>query len=135
MLIAVFGAAELFLISLAGDLSLQGPQAGFAGMILRSLVSAVCLLPPTCLMGASLPAVAAWAGRLRPAAHCNCGLLYAANTIGAVGGCLVAGFYLLRLFDVNIASYVAIVLNISVAALSLALAHRTQRGSRSRISG
>jgi spermidine synthase len=122
-LIAVCGAAELLLIPLAGDLSLQGPQAGFAGMILRSLVSAACLLPPTCLMGASLPALAAWVGSGSRGAL-NCGLLYAANTIGAVAGCLVAGFYLLRLFDVDIASCVAIALNLAVATLSLAFAHR-----------
>ena len=123
VLLALCGAAELLLIPFAGDLSLQGPQAGFAGMMLRSLVSAVCLLPPTCLMGASLPALAGWAGAT-PRGALNCGLLYAANTSGAVAGCLVAGFYLLRLFDVNIASWFAIALNIAVAAVSFALARR-----------
>ncbi|HEX5280395.1 MAG TPA: hypothetical protein VFW28_09965, partial [Micropepsaceae bacterium] len=115
-LIAICGAMELTLIPVAGDLALQGPQTGFAGMMLRSLVCAVCLLPPTILMGASLPAIAAWAGLGRKAAL-NCGLLYAANTVGAVAGCLIAGFYLLRLFDVNVASYAAITVNLSVAAV------------------
>lgn len=116
--IALFGAAELFLIPLAGNIALHGPQTGFAGMMLRGVVCAICLLPPTCLMGASLPAVSAWAGAC-PRGAIHCGLLYAANTVGAVIGCIVAGFYLLRLFDVNIASYAAIALNLSVTLISV----------------
>lgn len=124
-LIGVCGAAELVLIPFAGDLALRGPQGGFAGMLLRSLVCAVCLLPPTVLMGASLPAVAAWAGRGRSGAL-NCGLLYAANTLGAVAGCLFAGFYLLRLFDIDIASYAAIGLNLLVAAFAFTFFGRSK---------
>ncbi len=119
-LIAVCGAAELIVIPLAGNIALQGPQAGFAGMALRSLVCAISLIPPTSLMGASLPALAAWAGSGSRGAL-NCGLLYAANTVGAVLGCLVAGFWLLRLFDVNIASYAAIGLNMTVALIAFIL--------------
>lgn len=118
-LIGICGALDLILIPAAGDLALQGPQSSFAGMMLRSLVCAICLLPPTSLMGASLPAVAGWAGSGRKAAL-NCGLLYAANTVGAVAGCLFAGFYLLRFYDVNVASYAAIALNASVAAIAFA---------------
>lgn len=124
-LIGICGAVELVVIPIAGDLALHGPQSGFAGMMLRSLVCAVCLLPPTCLMGASLPAVACWAGSGRKAAL-NCGLLYAANTVGAVAGCLIVGFYLLRLFDVNVASYAAIALNASVAAIAFAFFGRAK---------
>ncbi len=119
-LIAVCGAAELIIIPLAGELSLQGPQAGFAGMALRSLACAVCLIPPTCLMGASLPALAAWAGSGSRGAR-SCGLLYAANTAGAVLGCLLAGFYLLRLFNVDVASWAAITLNLILASTAFAL--------------
>lgn len=127
LLIGICGAVELVLIPVAGDLALQGPQTGFAGMMLRSAVCAVCLLPPTCLMGASLPAVAAWAGLGRRAAL-NCGLLYAANTVGAVAGCLVAGFYLLRLYDVNISSYAAMGLNATAAAVALVFFGRANAG-------
>ena len=123
LLIGICGAAELLVIPLAGDLSLHGPQAGLAGMALRSVLCAVCLLPPTCLMGASLPAVAAWAGG-SPHGALYCGLLYAANTAGAVAGCLIAGFYLLRLFDVNVASYAAIALNLVIAVAAFGFLRR-----------
>ena len=33
---------------------------GNAGILLRALVSAICLLPPTLMMGATLPAMARW---------------------------------------------------------------------------
>ncbi len=128
-LIGICGAVELVLIPFAGDLALQGPQTGFAGMMLRSLVCAVCLLPPTCLMGASLPAVAAWAGS-GPKAALNCGLLYAGNTVGAVMGSLAAGFYLLRLYDVIVASGAAIALNTTVAVVAFAFFGRAKFEAR-----
>jgi spermidine synthase len=122
-LIAVCGAAELVVIPLAGEIALQGPQAGFTGMAVRSVVCAVCLIPPTCLMGASLPAVAAGVSAGIQGAR-NCGLLYAANTVGAVLGSLLAGFYLLRLFDVDVASDTAIALNLVVALIGFAWSRR-----------
>ena len=53
------------------------------------------------------------------------GLLYGANTAGAVFGCLFAGFYLLRLYDIMVATFVAAVINIAVAAVSYLAAART----------
>src|SRR6202166_2724267 len=53
--IGVLGLIELFLIPLVGQAYLTGLQAGFVGMLLRGLAAATCLLPPTILIGASLP--------------------------------------------------------------------------------
>ena len=75
-------------------------------MLLRGLLAAICLLPPTMLMGASLPAVARWI-ESTPDGRSWWGLLYGANTIGAVLGCLIAGFYLLRIYNVQIATFAA----------------------------
>jgi spermidine synthase len=68
--------------------------------------SAACLLPPTLLMGATLPALA----RQVRSTHNDVswlGFLYGANIAGAVFGCLLSGFYLLRVYDVSTATYVA----------------------------
>jgi spermidine synthase len=124
LLIAVFGLVELVLIPLIGGAYLTGPQAGLAGMVLRALVAAVCLLPPTILMGASLPAIVRWI-ESSPRGISWWGLLYGANTFGAVVGALVAGFYLLRLYDVNIATFAAGACNLVVAAISLLVAWRS----------
>jgi len=54
----------------------------------------------------SLPVVARWLGAT-PKGVTGVGLLYSANTVGAVLGCLLAGFYLLRVHDMAIATLVA----------------------------
>ncbi|MBV8846511.1 MAG: SAM-dependent methyltransferase [Bryobacterales bacterium] len=122
--IGILGFAVLFGIPIIGRLYLAGPT----GLIARGLVAAVSLLPPTLLMGASLPAVARWVGTSRPGIS-RMGFLYSANIAGAVAGCLIAGFYLLRVFDMATATYAAAALNALVAlgAMLLARAPVNQR--------
>ena len=105
---------------------------GLPGMLLRALIAMFCMLPPTVLMGASLPAIVRWVEHTRREASWW-GLLYGGNTLGAVFGCLLAGFYLLRLYDVAIATYVAAAINFVVAAISYALAVRTRPAPSCRI--
>ena len=57
-----------------------------------------------------------------PRSGARVGWLYAANTLGGVLGAVVAGFYLLRLYDAHVATYVAVALNLGVAAAASALA-------------
>jgi spermidine synthase len=97
---------------------------GPAGIWLRGLVSGMCLLPPTLLMGATLPAIARWV-ETTPQGVAWLGFFYGGNIAGAVFGCLLAGFYLLRVYDVALATYVAVALNGAVAVISLGLAART----------
>ena len=52
------------------------------------------------------------------------GFFYGGNTGGAVIGSLLAGFYLLRVHDMAIATYVAVALNLAVGALALLVARR-----------
>jgi spermidine synthase len=58
------------------------------------------------------------------------GLFYAANIVGGVAGCLLAGFFLLRVYDLYVATFVAVGLNAAVAAVSFALASRARFDSR-----
>ena len=57
------------------------------------------------------------------------GFFYGGNIAGAVFGCLLAGFYLLRVHDMAIATFVAAAINVAVAVAglrcSLARARRT----------
>jgi spermidine synthase len=93
---------------------------GLPGLLLRAMVSALCLLAPTILMGASLPALARqWEASEQGASQL--GFLYGANTVGAMAGCIFAGFYLLRAYDMYVASYVAVGLNFAVAVAAFAL--------------
>ena len=103
--IAILGILVLFLMPLVG-----------------SAYSAVaCLLPPTLLMGATLPAMARQVEEVS-----RLGLLYGANIAGAVLGCLLSGFYLLRVYDVATATYVAVFINVAVAGVAFALFPKPQ---------
>jgi spermidine synthase len=118
--IALLGLAQLVLIPLIDELYVAGAQSGAPGMVLRAIVCAIALLPPTILMGASLPAIVRWArGGSNNASWW--GFLYGANTLGAVCGSLLAGFYLLRVYDIFIATYAAAAINLAVALLSFLL--------------
>jgi spermidine synthase len=75
-------------------------------------------------MGASLPAIVRWV-ESTPRGVSWWGLLYGGNTVGAVFGCLFAGFYLLRIYNTATATYVAAAINVVVAVMSFGLAART----------
>jgi spermidine synthase len=125
--IAVIGIIVLFAVPLLGRLYSGAGAQGPTGIMLRAIVCAICLLPPTILMGATLPAAARWV-ESSPRGVSWLGLLYGSNTTGAVLGCLVAGFYLLRVHDMTTATLVAAALNVVVAAIALLLANRTAGG-------
>ena len=72
-------------------------------------------------MGASLPAIVRWV-ESTPRGVSWWGLLYGGNTVGAVVGCLLAGFYLLRVYDTVVATFAAAAINVVVALVSFALA-------------
>jgi len=126
--IAIFGLLALFEIPLISRVYIAGAEHGLPGMLLRGLVAAVCMLPPTILMGASLPAIVRWI-ESTPRGVSWWGLLYSGNIAGAVLGCVVAGFYLLRIYNTATATYTAVAVNLIVAAVSLALASRTPERS------
>jgi spermidine synthase len=97
---------------------------GGGNVIFRAIVAAVCLLPPTLMMGATLPAIARWV-ETTPRGVAWLGYFYGGNIGGAVIGSLLAGFYLLRVYDMAVATYVAVALNVLVALIGLAIAGRT----------
>src|SRR5947209_6166964 len=94
---------------------------GLSGILLRGAVAGACLLPPALLMGATLPAVARWV-ETNSQGVSWLGFFYGGNIAGAVFGGLLAGFYLLRVYDVAAATYVACAMNVTVALVALALA-------------
>jgi spermidine synthase len=99
---------------------------GLPGVLLRGLFAAVCLLPPTILMGATLPAISRWV-EATPRGISWLGFFYGGNIAGGVFGCLFAGFYLLRVHDSATTTFVAAGINAAVALAALALAGFTGR--------
>ena len=110
-------------VPLVNYVYVAGAEHGMPNMLLRGFISGVCLLPPTILMGASLPSIVRWLKATRSGISWW-GLLYGGNTAGAVFGCLLAGFYMLRLYNMATATFAAAAINFAVAAVSLALSTR-----------
>lgn len=105
--------------SVYADAAGHGPL----GIALRALIAALSLLLPTAMMGATLPAVA----RRYPnsvVGRSSLAGLYAANTLGAVAGCLLSGFVLLALFDVWVATITAVAINGAIAFAAVRIAGR-----------
>src|SRR5690606_31263543 len=108
--IALAGVLVLLALpALAYAYATWAPGGGL-GLAFRALLAALVLLPPTVLMGATLPAL----GRAldtTPSGAARLGGLYAANIAGAVLGSVTAAFYLLRLHDTTVATLAAAALN------------------------
>ncbi|MGH9593970.1 MAG: fused MFS/spermidine synthase, partial [Bryobacteraceae bacterium] len=122
--VGILGIVVLFGMPLLDRVYVAGVGHGLPSILLRALLAAICLMPPTILMGASLPALSRWI-EASPRGVSWMGLLYGSNTVGAVFGCLLAGFSLLRAFDMATATYVAVAINAAVGLIGLWLAGRS----------
>lgn len=118
--IGACGLLVLLIVPLLGGVYTAIAGTGQFSVFLRGLVAALVLLPPTLMMGATLPAIARYV-ETTPKGVSWMGFFYGGNIAGAVIGTLLAGFYLLRVHDMMIATFVAVVFNIAVAGLALLL--------------
>src|SRR4051794_31928234 len=55
-----FGLLLLFGMPIVGGAYTAWAGTGIVGILLRGVAASICLLPPTILMGATLPAIARW---------------------------------------------------------------------------
>jgi spermidine synthase len=122
--IGLCGLIVLFLVPVVGDLYTKVAGTGQANLFLRAIVAALFLIPPTLLMGATLPAIARWV-EATPSGVAWLGYFYGGNLAGAVIGSLLAGYYLLRIYDMPTTTFVAVAINVVVAVLALLIARRT----------
>jgi spermidine synthase len=119
--IGIFGALLLVAIPFISDIYIR---IGGGNIAVRMAVACICLLPPTMAMGATLPVIARWVGDSRVAVSWV-GFFYTGNLAGAVVGALLAGFYLLRVFDVLVATYTGAAINLILAIAAWVIAART----------
>ncbi len=120
--IAVFGLLILIGMPLLNSVYVTvSGGAGVFGIVMRGMAAAICLLPPTLLMGATLPAISRWV-ESTPEGVSWLGFFYGGNIAGGVLGSLLAGFYLLRVFDLAVGTFVAIALNVTVALVGMLIA-------------
>lgn len=124
-------AFPLFGVVYAG---IYGHSTPFELGMARFGFSMIAITPVTFLMGMTLPVLTRFTVRgLSDAGH-RLGQLYAANTVGAVIGTLVAAFFLVELLGLTGAAYVAVLLNMIAAAVALTLSRHHRDAPRSEVS-
>ena len=90
----------------------------------RFALAFAAVAPATLLMGMTLPVLARHLVRSLEETGHRLGELYAANTLGAMAGTLLAGFLLIEFLGLQLTSYVAVLLNLLAGAVALLLARR-----------
>ncbi len=87
----------------------------------RILFSILALIIPTTLMGGTLPALSRFVSRQPENLRSYLSFLYGFNTLGAVLGALLAGFFFLRTYSVSTTLYIAVAANALIGLLAIAL--------------
>src|SRR2546421_854050 len=101
--------------------------SGGASVALRFALAALVLLVPTTLMGATLPVLTrAFMGADRGELPASLGRLYGLNTLGAVLGTALAGFFLIEYVGVRASLWATAAGNVALGAAALALAPRLE---------
>ena len=84
--------------------------------LLRLAISVALLCVPAACMGATFPIASRWMVRMASTAAQDAGALYAANTLGAAAGAILAGFWLIPALGLSGTTYVGMTLNVIAAA-------------------
>ncbi|HYC22048.1 MAG TPA: fused MFS/spermidine synthase [Candidatus Bathyarchaeia archaeon] len=103
---------------------------GIAFSAARFLLAAALLLLPCTLMGATLPLLVRAVIGDRGTVGLGAGALYAANTLGAVAGCIAAGFAMIPALGLRATSAVAACLNAGVGLAAIWLDRNPARVAR-----
>ncbi|MBA4368121.1 MAG: spermidine synthase [Desulfobacterium sp.] len=94
---------------------------------IRILFSIIALIVPAILMGGTLPVLSRFIARRQKNLRYHLSFLYGCNTLGAVAGATLAGFFLLRLYSVTTTLIIAMVMNIVIGLISILLQDRAAR--------
>ncbi len=126
--VAAFGLCLPFAFGRIGDLYRGAyPQLVESPALLtmvRFALAFAAVAPATFLMGMTLPVLTRHLVRTLDEAGTRLGELYAANTIGAMGGTLLAGFVLIEFLGLRLTGYVAVGLNVLAGVGALVLGRR-----------
>jgi predicted membrane-bound spermidine synthase len=115
-----FGVLRAVYVALA-----RGAEPGQPSLVaLQVALGAALLLPPTLLMGATLPLLAKQLAAGSAGLGKTVGALYGANTLGAASGAIATGYVLLQTLGVLRTTILAVVLNLLVALAALRWARR-----------
>ena len=115
MLNVALPTGEGLFLGLLGQLGLSM----YSESVVKVLLSFVVLLPPTTLMGASLPLLVQQTVHRVSTVGLRTGTLYAINTLGAAGRCFAAGFYTIPAWGMETTTEVAAAFNTFVGLAAI----------------
>ena len=95
------------------------PSSGLISFILEILISAILILPPTILMGSTLPLLTKGLVNTSEATKSIHALIYSINTFGAFAGTLISGFYILPEYGLSTTIQGSSILNFAAGILLL----------------
>lgn len=124
--IALFAALSPWMLSALGSLYLAMAQVlpftGPVGVPVKMLFAAIALLPPTILMGGTLPVLSRTLTRSIGALQGTVSGLYFLNSAGAVIGALAAGFWVVPAFGLDRGIMATAILNAAIGLAAFGLA-------------
>ena len=88
-------------------------------LLLKGVLSAGLLLGPTILMGGTLPLMASWLQRFTTEGGRRSARFYSINSLGAVFGSWLAGFFLVQRFGMPTTLVIAAVVNLAIGAAAI----------------
>jgi spermidine synthase len=115
---AWYGLVSTPYLTWVAGLSATNPTAFTAA---RLAFAAALLLPPTVLMGGTMPVATRFLVDFDPGVRVAVARLYWVNSIGAVAGAALAGFVLLPNFGMDLSLDLAGTVNIAVAVVALSM--------------
>jgi len=125
MLIGVTGLLSPILLDAAhafyGALHQLAPESLGVLTVARLVSSFAILAIPTTMMGITLPLLTAAVSEQRGGAATNVSLLYSLNTLGAMTGTLLAGYYLIPDIGIGNSFLLAAAINVAVGAMAFAI--------------
>ncbi|MFZ0828113.1 MAG: fused MFS/spermidine synthase [Verrucomicrobiia bacterium] len=93
-------------------------------LALKGVLSAVLLLGPTILMGGTLPLLAAWLQKFTSDPGRRSARFYSVNSLGAVLGAALAGFWLVQTFGMIATLQITAAVNLIIGVLAVMLGRK-----------
>lgn len=97
--------------------------------ITRGVTASLFLLPPTILMGGTLPLLVRWVTGERSVSGRAVSALYSANTFGAAAGVAISGFVTIPTVGLLTTIFFAVLLNFTLAIVAGILSFRASRST------
>jgi spermidine synthase len=97
--------------------------------LVRFLLAFFLVMAPTVLMGATLPVLTRFLVHRQTTVGSRLSTLYATNTIGAVTGVLLTGFFLIGRYGIHVPVYIAVLANFLIGCIAWIASLRVSESS------